>query len=299
MAGAEGRRVVSTGLIDAHHHVWGANLSEYPFLDRPGFDELRRPFGIDELADEARAYGVVGTVVVEARELPDETNSLLSIAKANPLVAGVIGWESILAPDLSSRLAELRAQPDGDKLVGVRVRLRFDPAPSWILGPAAARGLEAIAAAGLSLDLLVEPTQLGVVRELARRFDSLRIVVDHLAFPALELGRIDEGWCAGVAELAGLDNVAAKLSGLVTHASGFSADPAHLLPVVRHAFDVFGADRIILGSDWPICLLAAPYADVLDTYLQLVDNVMPEARSAIASDNAARIYRLRIPARSG
>jgi L-fuconolactonase len=85
----------------------------------------------------------------------------------------------------------------------------------------------------------------------------------------------------------------------VTHASGFSADPAHLLPVVRHAFDVFGADRIILGSDWPICLLAAPYADVLDTYLQLVDNVMPEARSAIASDNAARIYRLRIPARSG
>lgn len=278
-------------MIDTHHHMWGAELSEYPFLERPGFDELRRPFGVDELAADARESHVIGTVVVEARETPDETDWLLELASTTPLVVGVVGWEDLLRADLGDRLERLLSGPHGDLLVGVRIRLHQRPDAGWILGGDARRGLVELARAQLALDLLVRPAQLKLVAEVARRHPELRLVVDHLACPQVG-AEIDREWADGLALLAPLENVYWKISGLFTLAAGLSASLDHVRRYVEHAVATLGTDRLMLGSDWPICRLARSYEATIGAYLALMDELAPGVRAAFAAETAARAYRI-------
>jgi len=271
-------------IVDAHHHFWDPARADYPWMT-DDLAAIRRPFGPPDLAPLLRDAGVAGTVLVQARMDLDETRELLETAASTEFVLGVVGWVDLTDPDLAAVLDDL----EHSKLVGIRHQVHDEPDPSWLLRPDVRRGLRAVAKAGLVYDLLVRTRELPAALATARALPELALVIDHLAKPPIASGDT-RAWAEALAPLADLPNVSCKLSGLVTEAEWASWQPDDLMPYVRRALDWFGEERCLFGSDWPVCLLAASYADVL----ALVQGTLrPAERCAVLSATAARVYRLR------
>ena len=280
------------GRVDAHHHLWDPGRRAYPWMDE-SVAAIRRPFGVDDLDAAAGPEGFGQTIVVQAASSVEETEELLDVAAASDRVAGVVGWVDLAGPGVAATLAALRARPGGQALVGVRHQVHDEPDPGWLLRDDVGRGLAAVAAAGLVYDLLVRERELPAARALARRLPELTLVVDHLAKPRIREG-ITEPWAGELAALARQPNVACKVSGLVTEADWGAWTPGQLVPYVRHAAEVFGPDRLLFGSDWPVCLLAAGYAEVVGAAVETLDRagLGPAERDAVLGANARRLYRL-------
>jgi L-fuconolactonase len=279
-------------VIDAHHHFWGLpNPVDYPWLT----DELaaiRRPFGPEDLRPLLEAGGGAGTVLVQTRSSLAESREFLAIAERCGFVAGVVAWVDLTAPDVARQIDELRAGPGGGRLVGIRHQVHDEPDPRWLLRDTVLAGLEAVADAGLVYDLLVREPQLPAALECARRLPDLAFVIDHLAKPRIARGPADPGWEQAMAPFADLGNVACKISGMVTEADWTSWRPADLAPYIDRVVGWFGDERLLFGSDWPVCLLAADYGTVVATAQELLADRPPAALGAIFGGNASRIYRL-------
>jgi L-fuconolactonase len=283
-------------IVDAHHHFWDPGTAEYPWMT----DEvaaIRRPFGPQDLRPLLEANGVDHTVLVQARSSLDETRELLTTAQFVDFVAGVVGWVDLTDPTLPELLAELREGPGGRYLAGVRHQVHDEEDPRWLLRPAVLRGLEAVADADLTYDLLVRPRELPAALAVARRFTHLTFVIDHMAKPAISQGA-DPAWEEGMAPFSELPNVSCKLSGMVTEADWASWTAADLTPFVQRVREWFGDERLIFGSDWPVCLLAASYDRVMGALLEALGDLTPAARTAVLGGNAVRVYRLDIPKES-
>ena len=278
-------------IIDAHHHLWDPARRAYPWMQGDALAPIRRPFTVDDLRD-ALGGRVQRTVLVQTVSDEAETDEFLAAARASDgLIAGVVGWVDLTAPDVGDRIGALRARPGGDRLVGIRHQVQDEPDPGWLARPDAVRGLRAVAAAGLVYDLLVLVPQLAVATAVVRELPELSFVLDHLAKPGIAAGAW-EPWASHLAELARLPNVTAKISGLVTEADWKRWTPGQIATYVRHALDVFGADRLMAGSDWPVCTLAASYGDVWALAETLVANLTDPERAAILGGTASRVYRL-------
>ncbi len=275
-------------IIDAHHHVWDLTVRPQPWTDGTA---LARSFALADLAAEARTTGVVGTVVVQTVCVPEETPELLALAAGSDLVAGVVGWTDLTAPDVAEAIAALRERPGGDRLVGLRHQVQEEPDPNWLLREDVQRGLAAVAGAGLVYDLVITPHQLPAAAEAAARLTGLTFVLDHLAKPPIATGVLHP-WARDLRRLAALPNTVAKLSGLVTEADPGIWRTEDLRPYTDTALDVFGPQRVLFGSDWPVCTLEAEYAEVLRISDHLTDGLSPAERSAVFHDNAARVYGL-------
>jgi len=277
-------------LIDAHHHLWELARG-YDWLADPAFAPIRRDFGVPDLRAELRAAGVDRTVLVEAgRGDLDEVGEFLAIAGRTEEIAGVVGWVDLTDPGLAGVLAAHRAGPDGRWLVGVRAQVQGEPDPDHLRRLDVQRGLSMVADAGLGYDLVVRVDQLAGAAEAARAVPSLTFVLDHLGKPAIRDGAAGlAAWRAAVAPLAAAPNVVAKLSGLVTEAHWREWTVADLRPYVHTALELFGPDRLMFGSDWPVCLLAASYQEVLGA---LRDSLGEAEREAVFAGTAARVYRL-------
>jgi L-fuconolactonase len=269
-------------------------------MDGPWADPLRRRFIPEDLAPLAEAHGVDATVVVQAIGDIDETRELLAIASTTPLIAGVVGWVDLLSPDVADQLAALMVRRGGEKLVGIRHQVQDEPDPGWLLRPEVIRGLSAVASAGMAFDLLVKPPQLDAAVEVVDRVPELLFVVDHLAKPDIA-GGMGEPWTSGVAALAAAPNVTAKLSGLVTEADWRSWSVADLRPYVAHAVEQFGSARLLFGSDWPMCLLAADYHRVFEAVeLLLVEvGLSTDEMADVFGNTARRVYDLENPGFGG
>lgn len=278
-------------IVDAHHHFWDPSRADYPWMTDE-LDVIRRPFGPDDLRPELEAHGVARTVLVQARSDEDETREFLEIARATGFVAGVVGWTDLTAPDVADRLAALMAAPGGQHLVGIRHQVHDEPDPEWLVRPDVLRGLAALAEAGLAFDLLVRTRELPAAAEAARRFPDLRFVLDHAGKPPIAAGELD-AWRDGLRALGAHANVACKLSGMVTEADWQSWTPGDLAPVVATTLDVFGPQRLLFGSDWPVCLLAASYGDVVRALEEALPALGAGERDAIFGANAVDAYRLR------
>jgi L-fuconolactonase len=290
--------------IDSHHHLW--RLADgYRWLDVPELAPIRRDFAVADLRAALASVGaerVAGepagvdrTILVEAgRESAAEVTEFLALAAATPEIAGVVGWADLTAPDLAGALAAHRAGPGGRWLVGVRSQVQRQPDPDYLRRPDVQAGLATVAAAGLAFDLVVRVDQLPAAAAAAAAVPQCRFVLDHLGKPAIAAGGYDR-WRERVAPLAGLPNVTAKLSGLVTEAdrAGWTVDD--LRPYVATAVDLFGPERLMFGSDWPVCLLAASYAEVVDALADALGPLAPAERAAIWGGTAARTYRLPPP----
>jgi L-fuconolactonase len=278
--------------VDAHHHLWDPGRRAYPWMDE-SVAAIRRPFDVEDLDAAAGPQGFGQTVVVQAVSSVEETEELLAVAAASGRVAGVVGWVDLTDPEVAATLAGLRAGPGGEALVGIRHQVHDEPDPDWLLRDQVVVGLAAVAAAGLAYDLLVRERELPAARAVAQRLPELPLVVDHLAKPRIREGATNP-WAGGLAALARHPNVACKVSGLVTEADWNAWTPEQLGPYVRHAADVFGPDRLLFGSDWPVCLVAASYAEVVAATEEALDRagLTPAEREAVFGANARRLYRL-------
>jgi len=274
-------------VVDSHQHFWDPAHAHYAWLT----DEraaIRRRFGPEDLRPVLRASGIDRTIVVEARSSLEETRELLALAAETDFLAGVIGWVDLTDPAIAGVLAELRAAPGGERLAGIRHQVRAEPDAAWLMRPDVLRGLSVLADAGLAYDLLVTPRELPAARDAAARVPDLTFVVEHLGGPDVRSGG-DAAWAGGMARLAELPNVSCKVSGLAVG----TAD--RLAPFVRPVLDWFGEDRLLFGSDWPVCLLAAGYEEIMGRLGELTASLGPAARAALMGANAGRVYRLEPP----
>lgn len=273
-------------VVDAHHHVWDLAVRDQDWIaaDSP----LRRTFTIEDLTAEARAAGVERTVLVQTITVPEETPEFLALAAEHELVAGVVGWTYLTRADIADELARLRELPGGSCLKGIRHQVQGEPDPGWLLRPEVLRGLAAVADAGLVYDLVVLPPQLPACVEAAGSLPHLTFVLDHLGKPPVASGAL-EPWATDVRALAALPNTVCKLSGMVTE-----ADLAHwtiddLRPYADTVLVAFGPDRLMYGSDWPVCTLAATYGEVLDVTRQLTG---AHDSGQVFGGTAVRVYDL-------
>ncbi|MFF0964841.1 amidohydrolase family protein [Streptomyces sp. NPDC003703] len=277
--------------VDAHHHVWDLSVRDQDWITGPALSPLRRDFTLADLAPEARAAGVERTVLVQTVTVPEETPELLALAEAHELIAGVVGWTDLTRADVADELDRLRALPGGRYLKGVRHQVQGEADPRWLLRPEVRRGLAAVADAGLVYDLVVVPRQLPACAEAAARHPGLTFVLDHLGKPPAATGGT-EPWAGDVRALAALPNTVCKLSGLVTEADPATWTPAGLRPYADTVLDAFGPDRLMFGSDWPVCTLAASYAEVLATARELTAGLCAHERAAVFARTADRVYGL-------
>ncbi|MGW2741820.1 amidohydrolase family protein [Streptomyces sp. NPDC001450] len=277
--------------VDAHHHVWDLSVRDQEWIQGPELQRLRKNFTLADLEPEARAAGVDRTVLVQTVTVPEETPELLALAAGHDLVAGVVGWTDLTRPDLADELARLRELPGGPFLKGIRHQVQAEPDPQWLLRADVQRGLTTVAEAGLIYDLVVLPHQLPACAEAAASLPRLTFVLDHLGKPPIAAGE-REPWVTALRALAALPNTVAKLSGLVTEADPASWTTDDLRPYADTALEAFGPDRLMFGSDWPVCTLAATYAQVVDAAQELTSGLSAAERTALYEGTAARVYDL-------
>ncbi|MFF4826818.1 amidohydrolase family protein [Streptomyces sp. NPDC001312] len=277
--------------VDAHHHVWDLTVRDQDWITGDELRPLRRNFTVEDLQPQARAAGVDRTVLVQTVTVPEETPELLALADAHDLIAGVVGWVDLIRPDIAAELARLRDLPGGRHLKGVRHQVQAEPDPRWLLRPDVRRGLAAVSDAGLVHDLVVVPHQLPACVESAAGHPGLTFVLDHLGKPPIASGE-REPWATAVRALAALPNTVCKLSGLVTEADPATWTTADLRPYADVVLDAFGPDRLMYGSDWPVCTLAAGYAEVLAAARELTSGITAAERAAVFEGTATRVYGL-------
>jgi L-fuconolactonase len=274
--------------IDAHQHFWRYDAAEYAWIDAR-MTAIGRDFLPEDLAPPLRAAGFDACVAVQARQSLDETRALLAFADAHPFVAGVVGWVDLQADDAREQLERAAAHP---ALVGVRHVVQDEPDDRFLLRPAFCRGIGLLREFDLAYDLLIYPRHLPVAAEFVARFPGTRFVLDHLAKPSIRTGEIDR-WARDLETLAASPHVVAKLSGLVTEAVWHDWTPRQIRPYLDVAFACFGADRLMIGSDWPVCTLAGDYARVMAVVADYLGERPAADRAQVLGGTAARFWRLR------
>jgi L-fuconolactonase len=277
--------------VDAHHHVWDLSVRDQDWITGPELQPLRRDFGVADLAPQARAAGVDRTVLVQTITVPEETPEFLALAAQSELIAGVVGWTDLTRPDVADELARLRELPGGRHLKGIRHQVQGEPDPEWLLRPEVGDGLAAVAEAGLVYDLVVLPHQLPACVRAAAAHPGLTFVLDHLGKPPIATGAL-RPWVTAVRALAAFPNTVCKLSGMVTEADHAKWTVDGLRPYADTVLDAFGPGRLMFGSDWPVCTLAASYGQVVDAAEELTGGLGAEGRAEVFGGTATRVYRL-------
>ncbi|WP_213584101.1 amidohydrolase [Paenibacillus sp. J2TS4] len=276
--------------LDAHQHYWKLDRGDYGWLT-PEAGILYRDYLPEDLKEHLQAQSIGQTIVVQAAPTVEETEYLLSLCEQEETLAGVVGWLDLEADDFVEQYERLS---QNHYFVGIRPMLQDLPDDRWILRPKVIQALRRLARDEFPVDLLVKPRHLGPVLELMQLVPELRAVVDHLAKPYIKDG-IMEPWRTQLKELAQYERVYCKLSGMVTEADLTGWQKEDFIPYVHHVLESFGSERVMFGSDWPVCLLAATYSEVT----HLLESCLPESvteseRELIFGHNAAQFYRLKV-----
>ena len=272
--------------IDAHQHFWIYNQREYDWIDET-MASIRRDFLPADLRPELEDAGFAGSVVVQVRQTLEETRWLLELAEDNPFILGVVGWVDLRSPRLYQDLQSFAGK---SKLVGIRHIVQSEP-DDFLLDAGFLRGISVLQEFDLAYDLLIYTKHLPLAAEFVKRFPRQRFVLDHLAKPPIRSRAIDL-WARGMRELASFPNLHAKVSGLVTEANWQGWKPEDLRPYLDVAFESFGAKRLMIGSDWPVCTVAASYGQVVNLVKDYMSSYTAEDREAVFGGNAANFWRL-------
>jgi L-fuconolactonase len=272
-------------IVDAHHHFWDPTRRRYPWMGSE-LEAIRRRFGPDDLRPLLDNNGVDSTILVQTISSVEETREFLDTAAANQFIAGVVGWVDLTSASVADTISSLA----GDLLVGIRHQVHDEPDPRWLLREDVQRGIAAAGEAGLVYDLLVRARELPAALETVRLNPRVSFVIDHAAKPRIASEAWDGEWEERLAPFSDEPNVACKLSGLVTEADWQSWTPEQLEPYVRRVAGWFGRERCMFGSDWPVCLLAASYSQVIEAMRQITG-----FDGEIFGGSARRIYGLAEP----
>lgn len=272
--------------VDAHQHFWQVGRFPYPWMP-PASSPLRADFLPSKLAPILQRNRFDGSVVVQAATSADETRWLLELASAHEFIRGVVGWADLTDPLLGDVLDEFQRHP---KFKGVRHPAHDEPDLHWLLRQDVIAGLRELARRDLPFDLLLRPPHLPMLPKLADSVPGLRMVLDHIAKPLIA-AQVVEPWAKDMEHAAAIPGMYAKLSGMITEAAA-DWKPADLKPYVVHVFGLFGPDRLMFGSDWPVCLPADTWKEVLAAFTQAIGPQAVPVRERLLGETACRFYRL-------
>ncbi len=272
--------------LDSHQHFWKYSAADYPWI--PAGSALQRDWLPADLDALQAPLAFDGSIAVQAHQSVAEARWLLELAAANPRIRGVVGWVDLRSDGVAESLAELAANP---RFVGVRHVVQDEPDDQFLIRPEFVRGISQLRQFGLTYDLLIFPKQLPAAIQLVRQFPDQPFVLDHIAKPLIKAGTLSP-WREQIHELAAFPNVLCKVSGMVTEADHRMWKPEDFVPYLEVVFEAFGVERLMFGSDWPVCLLAAGYEQVFSLVRDFALKSAPDARAqaALFGANAARFY---------
>ena len=271
--------------VDAHQHFWQYNKVDYEWMG-PGLESLRVDRSPQDLRPLLTAAGIDGCIAVQARQTLSESETLLALADQYAFIVGVVGWVDLRSPDLRAQLERFASHP---KLVGVRHVLQDEPDDQFMLQASFTRGIGLLAEYDLAYDLLLFPKHLPVAYELVAQFPKQRFVLDHIAKPFIKDGKLAP-WDEDIRCLAAFPNVYCKVSGMVTEADWQSWRPNDFRPYLDIVFAAFGPERLMFGSDWPVCTLAGCYQQVFDLAAEYVAELSKDEQTAVFGKTAVQFY---------
>lgn len=275
--------------VDSHQHFWRYDPVEYPWIG-PDLDILKRDFLPLDLEPILQSENFDGCLAVQARQTHAETEWLLELADRYSFVKGVVGWLPLQDPQLESILDSYRNRP---RLVGLRHVIQAEADDAFILRDDFNRGIAQLENTGLVYDILIFERHLGATLEFVDRHPNQRFVVDHIAKPVIRRDAFAAQWRRNLIELGRREHVSCKLSGVVTEVRDETWDDALLAPYFETALEAFGSERLLFGSDWPVCLLRADYSQCVRSVENALQSLSRDEQSAIWGDNAERVYGLR------
>ena len=271
--------------IDSHQHFWQFDPGQYAWITEE-MAVLQHDFLPDDLAPLLKSSGFDASIVVQARHILEENDWLLALSDQYDFVRGVIGWVDLCTEDVSS---QLRRYGGHRKFKGVRHVVHDEPNIEFMLLPEFRRGIRALADFGLTYDLVLRPVHVPVALKLVREFPRQPFVVDHIAKPLIKDCKTAP-WQEDLEALAQFENVYCKLSGMVTETNWRAWRPEEFVPYLEVVFNAFGPERVMIGSDWPVCTLSGDYGEVMDIVNNFVQRFPLELHNQILGDNCARFY---------
>ena len=273
--------------IDAHQHFWVFDPVRDAWIDDT-MKVIQRDFLPQDLAPLLVENNIDGCIAVQADQSETETQFLLDLAAKSSIIKGVVGWVDLVAENVSERLAHFAKNP---LFKGIR-HIAQGEADDFLLRSDVQNGISQLSKLGLTYDILVFQHQLPAAIELVRQFPNQAFVLDHIAKPQISKG-IDENWKANMLKLATFPNVSCKLSGMVTEATNFQWTKEEFSPFIEIVFEAFGTDRILYGSDWPVCLLAANYKNQLEIVQNYISTLAETEQAKVMGNNAAKFYKIK------
>jgi L-fuconolactonase len=279
--------LMSFAPIDAHQHFWTYRPESFPWINAD-MRILKQDFYPEMLFREQARIGFEASIAVQARQSREETEFLLDLAAHDARIEGVVGWVDLQADEVAQQLARWADHP---QLVGIRHIVHDEPDEDWLLRPAVMRGLQLLPKYGLTYDLLLFPQHISRAIQVVDQLPELTFVLDHIAKPPIKLGLLAP-WEAEFRALAERPNVYCKLSGLVTEADWGSWAAKDFEPYLSVAWEAFGEDRLMIGSDWPVCLLAGEYAEVMNVVMDFLTQFPLETRQKVLGNNCRKAYGL-------
>ena len=272
--------------IDSHQHFWEINKFNYSWMDQKS--PLRKDFVPNDLEKLIKENQIDKTIIVQAVPSTEETYWLLEMAENYDFIAGVVGWVDLTDPKIEKTLNILQ---ENQFFKGVRHLWETDEDPEWIINSGAIRGLKVIAERNLTFDFLARPNNLIYIPKIMNLVPNLRAVLDHIGKPEIAEKKI-QPWLNDIRKISSIDNVFCKLSGMITEANLKNWRVKDLKPYVHHVLSLFGADRIMFGSDWPVCTLAGQYKDVKNSFDEILKDLDLKSKNKIFGENASKFYKI-------
>jgi len=274
--------------IDAHQHFWKFDAFRHSWINDE-MNVIRKDFMPADLEPLLQATGIDGCVLVQVDQSEDENDFQLENARNHDFIRGVVGWVDLQSPDVAEKLAHYKRFP---KMKGFRHILQGEKDRALMLKPAFQRGIAALRQFGYTYDILIFPDQLGYTRDFTAAFPDQPFVIDHVAKPYIKDGSLTAEWKAAIRAVAAQENVYCKISGMVTEADFKNWKPEELYPYIDTVVEAFGARRIMFGSDWPVCLVAASYQQWFELLKDYFSRFSAEEQSAFFGGNAIQFYNL-------
>ena len=275
-------------IVDSHHHFWEIQRFDYSWM--PADSPLATDYGPEVLEPLLQSSSVDYTVTVQAVSSADEARWLLELADRHDFIAGVVGWVDLTDPRVGDTLDELQKSA---YFKGVRHIWEGEKDPGWIVNSGAIKGLKELARRNLTFDFLAKPPNLPFIPIVMDQIPDLRAVVDHIAKPLIAEGVI-EPWLSDMRKVASINGIHCKISGMVTEADHQNWTADDIRPYMHHVLGMFGSDRLMFGSDWPVCTLAGKYGRIVDTVKEILSSQLPSVKTDIFGGTAKRFYSLNI-----
>jgi L-fuconolactonase len=274
-------------IIDSHQHFWQYEPIKHEWID-DSMAVIRKDFMPNDLKPVYEQNNIAGCVAVQADQTLKETDFILDLSAKNDFIKGIVGWVDLRSNSIEDTL---ECYKHANKLKGFRHVVQGEPDPNFLLRPDFTRGISLLEKYNYTYDILVMPHQLGAALEFVKQFPNQKFVIDHIAKPYIKDGYYD-GWALLMTEIGKIDNVSCKLSGMITEADFNTWQPSQIKPYMELVLQAFGAEKIMYGSDWPVCLVAGNYSKVKELTTEFIAKLSKNEQDAIMGQNAMNFYNL-------